>query len=70
MFNVNILFLFQETAPWLGRVARWLTPTDQMSGEHIARQIEEGDLVINNFDNIESGQAGRQIVEEDNSDGE
>ena len=41
-----------------------------MSGEHIARQIEEGDLVINNFDNIESGQAARQIVEEDNSDGE
>ena len=40
-----------------------------MSGHHIARQSEEGDLVINNFDNIE---AGRQsvVAEEDNSDGE
>ena len=60
--------MFQETAPWLGRVARWLTPTDQMSGDHITRQIEEGDLVINNFDNIERGEAG--MVEEDSSDKE
>jgi len=62
----------QETAPWLGPIARWLTPTDQMSGHHIARQSEEGDLVINNFDNIERGEAGRQsvVAEEDNSDRE
>jgi len=48
----------QETAPWLGRVATWLTPTDQMSGQHIARQSEEGDLVCNNFDNIDPAAAG------------
>ena len=52
----------------MGRVARWLTPTDQMSGVHITRQIEEGDLVINNFDNIERAEAG--MVEEDSSDKE
>ena len=51
-------FLPQETAPWLGRVATWLTPTDQMSGQHIARQSEEGDLVCNNFDNIDPAAAG------------
>ena len=39
--------------PWLGRVATWLTPTEQMVGQHILRQSEEGDLVCNNFDNIE-----------------
>lgn len=66
------MIILQETAPWLGRVARWLTPTDQMSGHHIARQSEEGDLVINNFDNIERGEAGRVsvVAEEDNSDRE
>ena len=66
------MIVSQETAPWLGRVARWLTPTDQMSGQHIARQSEEGDLVINNFDNIERGEVGRRsvVVEEDNSDRE
>ena len=63
-----MLFSFQETAPWLGPVARWLTPTDQMSGHHIAKQIEEGDLVINNFDNIEAGR--QSVAEEENSDGE
>ena len=66
------MIILQETAPWLGPIARWLTPTDQMSGHHIARQSEEGDLVINNFDNIERGEAGRQsvVAEEDNSDRE
>ena len=43
----------EETMPWLGRLATWLTPTEQMVGQHIARQSEEGDLVCNNFDNIE-----------------
>jgi len=43
----------EETMPWLGRVATWLTPTEQMVGQHILRQSEEGDLVCNNFDNIE-----------------
>ena len=51
----------EETAPWLGRVARWLTPTDQMSGEHIARQSVEGDLVCNNFDNIERGDRAESL---------
>ena len=43
----------------MGRVARWLTPTDQMTGPHIAKQIEESDLVCNNFCNIERGEVER-----------
>ena len=43
----------------MGRVARWLTPTDQMTGPHIAKQIEESDLVCNNFSNIERGEVER-----------
>jgi len=43
----------QDTLPWLGVVARVLTPSDQMIGAHIARQSQEGDLVCNNFGDIE-----------------
>ena len=46
----------EETLPWLGPVARWLTPIEQMVGQHISRQSEEGDLICNNFNNIEAGE--------------
>jgi len=43
----------QETMPWLGRLARILTPSHQMMGTHIARQSHEAELVCNNFSEIE-----------------
>ena len=46
----------EDTMPWLGVVARWLTPTEQIVGHHITRQSEEGDLICNNFNNIQTGE--------------
>lgn len=43
----------QDTLPWLGPIARVLTPSDQIMGVHISRQSQEGNLVTNNFSSIE-----------------
>jgi len=43
----------EETLPWLGPIARMLTPSGQMTGAHIARQSHEGDLICNNFTSVE-----------------